>query len=1059
MQKFKKAVSLLLAAAMLIGSVYAEPTQTTTSGGIELTQAATYEVRFVGMNLTTVISSQMVEEGQDAVPPAFPASDIYNYTGWLGTWTNITKTTLVRIEGTPKVYTVTYLDHDGSVIRTNNSFHWQAPGFNFRMPPQVPSPTLQDGRVFSGWDNTAINLTGNMTITAQYAVPYTVRWLAPDGGLIKTDAVAPGRNAIAPQPQEMPVIPGKAFASMWTSSVPSLNQWSMITENVDFTAVYSDAHTVRYLNHEGNAVSTQYLANGAMYTQNPPVLPARLGYRFTGWSESILWQPIFGPKDITPVYSGPHPIHTITYTDKAGNIVGTSQITDGDVITSGMPMASVLLPVPFLEFGGWDYNWQPVTSDLTVTARYNPTSGVIDGITYQPIITASPPQWLPIVNGYRITASTPAAPAALLEIPAEVQGKPVVEIRPNTLAMRRYDRITVPSSVTTLWSSAFNAGLVDLRAINSIIFDVMQTDAIYLVGANKTVTSPLLPNIASAYNTFGKKAGHFAFSPQANAWQYRPVSTIITGDIASGGSIDGTVFLSDFYESDLNASVSVMGQQVTMIIPSDGVFTKIEFTPGLADITVNNEPKTMSQPLTAVTNPTTGHTNYKVLLSDVIKYIPGVYLHENSDNLGNITLDVNSTPGGLSKDIVPALPETETKQLHENPVNDPFKQDIMYHVGATATNEVVSVLKGKVTINGKTPRLRTGITYENGAMGHPDQRRPIETFILIEDPDSPEMSLTNGYIDSIQDVLTVDDNTAQADLTRPAKVLVSSPTTRDTDITLKINGVKRGVEYRLYDLIAAGKVDVSGRTIEPLHGGYVLRGTGGDLSVADQSKDPRISYWVSDVRIHHTEDYANGVTEASRPHIELSPMSELIGRVTTSTGNPVQGVTVTVQANTIDDQILTTDADGIYRLLIPRVSGPDGLNQVRIYAHKGPDVASATNAASKTITVTSLRYSELIYGNLRLNGNLSFAAPPAPPAPPAPTPEPEPTGTIYGKVTNVDDTPIDGATVMVFSPGGTKFRATQTAEDGSYRFKELPLGKYIMLSITTEGYQLSVINN
>lgn len=57
-------------------------------------------------------------------------------------------------------YTVTFVDHDGSVLGTDEVVSGEA--------ATAPADPVRDGYTFTGWDKAFTSVTGNMTVTAQY---------------------------------------------------------------------------------------------------------------------------------------------------------------------------------------------------------------------------------------------------------------------------------------------------------------------------------------------------------------------------------------------------------------------------------------------------------------------------------------------------------------------------------------------------------------------------------------------------------------------------------------------------------------------------------------------------------------------------------------------------------------------------------------------------------------------------------------------------------------------------------------------------------------------------
>lgn len=124
-------------------------------------------------------------------------------------------------------YTVSFLDYNGSVIKTETVCH----GRN-ATPPADPS---RSGFVFIGWQGVYTNVTSDQTVMAEYAfdepsvVRYTVKFIDHDGSLLKTELVEKGKGATAPVVSR----PGYSFLS-WDKD------FSNVTSNLRVTAQYEE---------------------------------------------------------------------------------------------------------------------------------------------------------------------------------------------------------------------------------------------------------------------------------------------------------------------------------------------------------------------------------------------------------------------------------------------------------------------------------------------------------------------------------------------------------------------------------------------------------------------------------------------------------------------------------------------------------------------------------------------------------------------------------------------------------------------------------------------------
>ena len=113
----------------------------------------------------TLLDTQEVAAGQDAVPPTVPGRPGYIHTGWVpdyhGVNSNLQLTAQYEAEDPDAhKYTVTFVDHDDTVLKTV----LVAPGADAE-PPVDPK---REGYMFTGWRPAITNIQQNTTIYAQY---------------------------------------------------------------------------------------------------------------------------------------------------------------------------------------------------------------------------------------------------------------------------------------------------------------------------------------------------------------------------------------------------------------------------------------------------------------------------------------------------------------------------------------------------------------------------------------------------------------------------------------------------------------------------------------------------------------------------------------------------------------------------------------------------------------------------------------------------------------------------------------------------------------------------
>ena len=138
-------------------SVTADMTVTAT-----YTAKATYTVTFKDHD-GTVLKTETVVSGKDATPPADPTRTDYNFTGWQGDYTGITKNTEITATYTEKgSYTVTFVDYNGLSLGTATVKEGAT--------ATAPATPTRDGYTFKGWSSALTNITANKTVTAQYTL-------------------------------------------------------------------------------------------------------------------------------------------------------------------------------------------------------------------------------------------------------------------------------------------------------------------------------------------------------------------------------------------------------------------------------------------------------------------------------------------------------------------------------------------------------------------------------------------------------------------------------------------------------------------------------------------------------------------------------------------------------------------------------------------------------------------------------------------------------------------------------------------------------------------------
>jgi|GEM_PF-5596228 len=237
----------------------------TVTATYKLITEITYTVTFADYDGTVLKTQTDLAYGKAATAPANPEREGYVFVNWdkyFGSVTgNLTVTAIYK-----KVYTVTFVDYDGTVLGTETVVEGGKAWF-------YPPP--REGYHFTGWDTELYNITSDLTVTATYVKCYVVTFVDHDGTVLKTQYVAPGDYAWCASPERE----GYRFMG-W-----DLDIGLYITSDLTITATYKRIYNVSFLAHDGTVLKTQTISEGEEATA--PIVPYREGYYFAGWAKNL----------------------------------------------------------------------------------------------------------------------------------------------------------------------------------------------------------------------------------------------------------------------------------------------------------------------------------------------------------------------------------------------------------------------------------------------------------------------------------------------------------------------------------------------------------------------------------------------------------------------------------------------------------------------------------------------------------------------------------------------------------------------------------------------------
>ena len=358
-------------------------------------------VEFIDGFDNSLIDSQEVEIGDDAVVPEDPKHKNYVFAGWfLFEDHDIKVTDFTNIEEDLKVialyagdannngiaddqddrFSVTFIDGlTNDVIKTESV----VVGMNATAPK---APTHR-GYTFIGWDKGYTNIVESTTVTAQYVrneVPvtmYTVTFVDGDTReVIATQKVQEGKAATLP---EAPLHENRVFIE-W------VGEYSNVKENTTVTAIYADDmnndgiedatqphYDITYKDFDGEVLE---VIEDVLVDMPTPTIsnPEREYYTFAGWNPDVA-ETVTDNAEYTATYTANNDEngngtadeeeahYTITYVDYNNEVIDTFE----DVLV-GLDTPTVANPTrEFYTFAGWNPEVaETVTGNATYKATY-----------------------------------------------------------------------------------------------------------------------------------------------------------------------------------------------------------------------------------------------------------------------------------------------------------------------------------------------------------------------------------------------------------------------------------------------------------------------------------------------------------------------------------------------------------------------------------------------------------------------------------------------------------------------------------------------------------------
>ncbi len=347
-----------------------------------------YTVTWKNWDDTVLETDMNVEYGMkpeyNGQTPVREATPEYNYAfeGWTPSVADVTGdiTYTAMFTETPRTYTVTWKNEDGTVLETDEGVNYGAtPSYDGETPSK--EATAQYSYTFNGWTPEVSAVTGDAVYTASFtesARTYTVTWKNEDGTVLETDS----NVAYGVTPEYNSAAPTKAADAQYTYT---FDKWSPeiteVTGDVTYTAAYSrtvNTYTVTWKNEDGTVLETdENVAYGATPTYDgeapTKAADAQYTYTFDKWSPEIT--EVTGNATYTATYSRTVNTYTVTWKNEDGTVLetdenvayGVTPTYDGET-----PAKAADAQYTYL-FAGWTPEVAAVTGDTVYTAQFNTT--------------------------------------------------------------------------------------------------------------------------------------------------------------------------------------------------------------------------------------------------------------------------------------------------------------------------------------------------------------------------------------------------------------------------------------------------------------------------------------------------------------------------------------------------------------------------------------------------------------------------------------------------------------------------------------------------------------
>lgn len=565
--------------------------------------------------------------------------------------TSLMSVSLSSCGATKPSYTITWKDHDNSVLTTSVVDEGVIPTYPGSALSWDDDPAYE--YTFSHWTPTPYAASRDVSYKAIYsqgeAKVYTITWLDGNGDTLKTEDLpygeTPSYSGTTPSKTSSPSTT-YTFANSWLPEIVP------VVSDATYTAVFREQYQITWLDGDGEILKIESYDKGQTPSYSGTT-PSKTNTVSEFYTFNNTWvpapSPLSGPVTYTAQFTTSIQQYTVTFMNEDGtSILGTSTVnyntsaSDSGIVTS----KESILPYEY-SFDGWvtsaggstSDDLSVVTANRTVYASYQKSLINTEGFTYT---------YQSATTSYELTKYD--GTATKIVIPSTYDDGTNGEQKVTSVYKQAFNEnatiteVYIMDNVTTLGDACFRmtSALTSIHLPETLT--TMGSSCFYSCKALKNINFPSsLTSIGAACFFFAEKITSVSLSKNfaslgEQSFQNCASITAFTveADNSLFSSVDGVLFNKNkstlyYYPAAKDSSTYTIPSTVTYL--SVACFSSSQY---LTQITI---PSTVTQ--------IDGYTFYtsasllKMVFQASIDHIPDFFLG-NCSNLNTFTFDTTS---------------------------------------------------------------------------------------------------------------------------------------------------------------------------------------------------------------------------------------------------------------------------------------------------------------------------------------------------------------------------------------------------------------------------------